>query len=418
MKAASTTLAPGTTSIDRATPRQRADGEWVIDWRIRLQDGRLKAKRSQGKTKGAARARAKAVAEEMLRSSNTQWRLGDLLSAYFEAISKPVIDKTALRPASRARYAQCCDLLFGKCEQHKHTDSLAGHTIDSGTRVRALEACLQEIARLHGGETARQCQNVASKYLLGELVRDDLLRSNPLYGVRLDLKTHAKVREGAKRGGQSLTQAQYDRVLQHLLDYDAESAVPEKQQSRWTHADRAAKVQNTVDLTLLQMATGLRVREALTATWDDVVVDANGTMLITVSKERSKTHRARAVPVLKPEVAHRLLGRRNAQNGEGYVIGSPSDPYSPWHPDNARKAVAELYKQLAAKLDVPLLATARTHVWRATLNTLLVEEVPEVVRAAFFGHTGEVNRASYTDTTDVSSMVTAAERRLHAVRSA
>jgi hypothetical protein len=52
--------------------------------------------------------------------------------------------------------------------------------------------------------------------------------------------------------------------------------------------------------------------------------------------------------------------------------------------------------------------------WRATLNSMLLEEVPEVIRAAFFGHDTAVNLASYTDLTDTSSMLAAA-RRLRAV---
>ena len=73
-----------------------------------------------------------------------------------------------------------------------------------------------------------------------------------------------------------------------------------------------------------------------------------------------------------------------------------------------------MYIELAQVLDIELLETARTHVWRATLNSLLLDSVPEVVRAAFFGHDAAVNRSAYTDLTDTSGMVTAA-RRLRAV---
>lgn len=52
--------------------------------------------------------------------------------------------------------------------------------------------------------------------------------------------------------------------------------------------------------------------------------------------------------------------------------------------------------------------TARTHVWRTTLNSLLLGAVPEVQRAAYFGHDAAVNRSAYTDVTDTSEMVEAA----------
>lgn len=54
---------------------------------------------------------------------------------------------------------------------------------------------------------------------------------------------------------------------------------------------------------------------------------------------------------------------------------------------------------------MPLQATARTHVWRATLNSLLAASVPEVQRAAYFGHDAVVNRSAYTDVTDTSGML-------------
>ncbi len=44
-----------------------------------------------------------------------------------------------------------------------------------------------------------------------------------------------------------------------------------------------------------------------------------------------------------------------------------------------------------------------THVWRATLNTEWMQKgVPDLIRSAYFGHSPEVNRSYYTDTTNVS----------------
>lgn len=134
-----------------------------------------------------------------------------------------------------------------------------------------------------------------------------------------------------------------------------------------------------------------------------------------VTEEISKTHKARRVPVLDARVAERLLARRNAAPiGTAYVIGAPADQTVPWDRDNSQKATTQLYIELGEALGVELLKTARTHVWRATLNSLLLDQVPEVVRAAFFGHDTAVNRSAYTDLADTSVMVTAA-RRLRAV---
>lgn len=72
--------------------------------------------------------------------------------------------------------------------------------------------------------------------------------------------------------------------------------------------------------------------------------------------------------------------------------------------------MAELYTQLANELNIELLKTERSHLWRSTLNSLLLDTVPEVVRTAFFGHNAITSRAHYTDLTDTSAMVAAARQ--------
>lgn len=158
-RAATTRLEIGHHSIDRATPRER-DGVWLLDWSIRLNDGRLVTKRSQGTTKGQVRQRAKVTADELLATGGSTWKTTSPLSEYLEQVSRLAIDKARLRPNSRARYVLALGQLAGECGTHTHSDSLKGHSIASGTRFRALEACLQEIAELHGSESARQARSV------------------------------------------------------------------------------------------------------------------------------------------------------------------------------------------------------------------------------------------------------------------
>lgn len=77
-----------------------------------------------------------------------------------------------------------------------------------------------------------------------------------------------------------------------------------------------------------------------------------------------------------------------------------------------RSASATLYDELAAALDIPFLGTeaGRSHVWRATLNTMLrAQGVPEEIRASYFGHEAEVNRRHYTDHRDASVLIGAAK---------
>ncbi|MGW6172252.1 tyrosine-type recombinase/integrase [Arthrobacter sp. NPDC055138] len=383
----------------------------MLDWSIRLHDGRLLNKRSQGATKGLVRQRAKITAKELLATGGGIWKTTSPLSQYIEQVSRSAIEKAQLSPNSRARYFLALSQLVGDCSTHSHSDSLRRHSIASGTRFRALEACLQEIAELLGSESARQARSVLSKYVLQQLNRDEVITGNPLSGMSIDLKSSKRV--SSKRGGQSLTKDQYHAVLDYLLALDPAEGQRKPKRGRWSLADRIAKRRNAIELTLLQATTGLRVSEANALTWNHVETDDNGTTHVVVTK--SKTHRPRRVPILDTRVADRLLARQNAAaNNSAHVIGAPTDQMIAWDRDNCQKTTTPLYIELGESLNIELLETARTHVWRATLNSLLLDQVPEVVRAAFFGHDTAVNRSAYTDLADTSGMVNAA-RRLRAV---
>lgn len=154
----------------------------------------------------------------------------------------------------------------------------------------------------------------------------------------------------------------------------------------------------------------MRVGEAVSLTWNDIDVDDQGQVYVTVSDAVSKTHRGRRAPILDERVAEHIFERRNrASSDEEYVIGSPAVPARKWDQRQRGKALEALFIEIARKLGIELLLTARSHVWRATLNTLLLDLVPEVQRAAFFGHNTATNRGHYTDVTDTSTIVTAAK---------
>ena len=395
-------LRPGENSIHTVTPKQEASGAWVVQWSICLSDGRvLPPRKTRGKTIGEARAKAIAKADELLLTSGNagKYKPTSLISEYIADVSQAAVNKADLRPNTRARYDLCLAQLG---------TALAGHTIATALRFRVLEEALQAIVKNHGTESARQARNVLGKYVIGQLIRDDLAAGNPLSGMSIDLGHHKAKAKPA--GGRALPADAYDRVLAHLLDLDPSEGVTAPRRGKYTLADRIGVRRSAIDLTLLQMATGLRISEARTLAWSNATMDADGTLNVTVTEELSKTHRARTVPVLDDRVsAH--LARRRQKTGGSLVVGSPAKPSAVWEASNAQKAVKRLYAELAEACDAPLLAEVGSHAWRATLNTMYLGKIPDAVRAAYFGHDEEINRSAYTDTTDTSPLLAAARAR-------
>ena len=116
------------------------------------------------------------------------------------------------------------------------------------------------------------------------------------------------------------------------------------------------------------------------------------------------------MPVLDDRVSAHLSARKQ-ETGGLLVVGAPAKPSSVWEASNAQKAVKRLYSELSEECDAPLLSEVSSHVWRATLNTLYLGVIPDVIRAAYFGHDEEINRSAYTDVTDTSPLLQAARER-------
>lgn len=407
-RAENTTLEPGQHSIDRVAPPRWSEerGGWVFFWAIRLMDGRLIRKRTQSKTSAAAAKRkARREAARMLREAGAagQWTGATPITTYIDDVTRPAIEAADLRPQSKRRYLLALDQLVGagdRSRQHR----LQGHTIASlTTAFTTMERVLLEIADRHGKESARQAKTVLSKYVVSRLVRDGLAVANPLRGetiARVDNRTPA-------RPTAALTADEYSRVVDHLLQRDpARTPFPGSAPGRREKPATTAKHERTIMLTLLQAATGLRIGEALHLRWSDVAI-TDADVHVTVHASTSKTGRARTVPVLDPAVAGRLRAAGAGADPDAPVIGSPADPSRPWDAKNARAAVASLFTHLAEELAIPTLKERRSHLWRATLNTLTANRLPDALRAAYFGHSIEENTRAYTAAVDTRPMVEA-----------
>lgn len=395
-------ISSGTNTIDSVTPVRLPNGKYRIQWKIRLHDGRLLSRDTTGSTKGEARARAHAKAVELLAQGGTggSWKGSSRATEYLEKVSKPIVTNSSkLSTNSKARYKTVLGYL---------TTSFEGYTIAAVSRRRTIEEIIKKIAAEHGAESGRHAKGVASRYFFEELVKDDVIEYNPLAGARIDLgNVKKRVRP---EGGRALTGEEYDRVLAYLLALNpAEGVKPPKQGSR-TLADRIAVRRCCIDLTLLQMATGLRLSEARTLQWDDVIVDDDGNAGCVIRVENSKTHKERVAALLEPDVLDHLQARCESVGGL-YVVGAPLNPDTVWDRSNAQHALKKFYAELARECEVPLLTEYRTHVWRTTLNTLYRADVDPLLRARTLGHTVEVNAARYSDLSDLTSLHKAARAR-------
>ncbi|MFB6724946.1 hypothetical protein ACFCV3_32515 [Kribbella sp. NPDC056345] len=400
-RATTARLEIGEHSIDRVDPQEQDDGQWWLTWTIRLLDGRTLRPRSKGRTKAEVRRRAKRKAKELLTASGSEvWKVTDNLVSYIEKVSKPAIETARIADTSRDRYLLVYKLIVGGCsrEDHKHSHSLKGHTIATGTRFRILERCLVEIAELHGSETAHQARSVLGKYVLDQLIRDELIDASPIAGKRLDLA--GSKGDTPTRGGVALSADEWNAVIDYLLALDPAEGIEPPKRGMYTLEDRIAVVANAIDLTLLQTMTGLRIGEATNVDPSMVTFDGDE-MIFDLPPEITKTKKGRFVHVTDPAIVARFKPRwETARASGGPLIPSPAKPGVAWDQRQRNDAVKKLYLRMAEELGIPALETERSHVWRATLNTLTLGDVPEAIRTAHLGHTAQVNRRNYTDARD------------------
>lgn len=373
-----------------------------MKWSIRLPDGLTLRRDTRGKmTKGELRAKARRQAEALKATFGQQnnWRSSDLLGSYIKSEAMNAIrESTRIRDTTRERYILCLSIA---------SDALGEYPIADALRAGTFGKALASIAQQHGTATARQVRKVINKWVIQPLLLSGVLASNPIAGLSFDLPEHKA--SNKPDGGKGLTESEWTRALDWLLSDSWQSILNEDTPIRGKYSRRQlANVRRSiVEMTALQAATGLRIGEARSLTWNEVGQDCS---TVEVTNDASKTHRGRVVPVLEPRVVSMLLRRREDFDGHGLVFPSPAadDPWREWDKSNCSKAVRALYEQMAEECDLELLRTARSHVWRSTLHTISRNKgIPIEMRAALFGHDPETARRYYTDTQDVSGVAKA-----------
>ena len=388
-------LQPGEDTIKSVTPRKTETG-YELRWRVRDFEGRLYAKRTQARTVGEARRRAFEKAEQIKRatSETTTWTPADSITDFIDREVEPAIKEKRLSKASRARYLEVM------AHYRRYTQ---GKSISAATSASSLIRTLKTISKEIGPETARQTRSVVSNYLFGQLIVHQLTPSNPIRGMSFDF-----LKSENSEGKYYPTQAEWQAFLDYVLTDDPDSPMPGKENVPQAHKREAkARHARIIQLTELQLATGLRASEARQITWADVAQDDHGVVWVTVRPEMSKTKVGRTIPVLVPEVGKRLLARKGKD--EELVIPQPNSG-KPWDKAGVHKAVRDYYEGVAGTSeDLAFLKKIRSHAWRGALNTITAPHLRPDIRAAYFGHTEKVNARAYTDHVNVRPMMEAVE---------
>lgn len=359
------------------------------------------------------RARATAHAEEILRTHGealTQTRTMSVGQYVKEVVEPVIMGNPRLSAASVRQYKRVLRLLLGECEgDHSHRFTIAPLKFQSVTVFRRVLDCLQEIAKFHGEESAHQARTVLSGYVFQQMAYDNLIDRDPILNRRIDLSSMAREKKIGRKGGVALSRSQYHKVLNWLLAFDPAEAPTAISAPHWRRDAVVARLGRVRDLTLVQMSTGLRIEEALGLPIRSAQVDKEGAVRLTISGKGGYLRIASswcdpALPVFK-----RLLSNVKPND---YLIGSPNDRSKPWDNRNAGRSVEELYLLMRETLKIEAFKHERSHVWRATLNTLLVDVLSPEKRAAQFGHSTRINKKSYLDLALTETEIGMARRAL------
>lgn len=402
-------LEPFSNTIAGKVPYQRSDGRWAIDWWYRLDENSAPVqKRTTHRLKSQVKKRAEQIWEKLLDDNESQWTNLTPITTFMIEVSKPYLDAhTQLRQRTVDKY------------QSVYENSLAllkGITIGQMSKRRRCLQFLNDYAQAHGTSSAHHAAVFMRKYVASLLVDEDLYVANPFIGLRATASVSKSTRRALPseidNSDLALTLDEYHQVFEYLMNRDVTAPAPWATNQHKSSPQTIAKIRAVIDLTLLQMATGLRINEALSTQGRHLSFPNPDRCIIRIPATTSKTSQMRDVEVLLAQVARRLQASDYAQND--YIAGTPTDRSKPWNTRNAHGAIRALYDEMADKLDIEKLLYVSSHSWRRTLNTILENATSIEQRAAGFGHSVLVNQSHYKGHTDMNGFASTARSILEA----
>lgn len=384
-----------------------------MDWSIRLHDGRLiRGLRTEGKNAGEIRRRAKKHAKELLRTNGmrTAYTGRSKISTYIDDIGIAEVESADLRPHTITQYRRVLRLV---------SDEMKGHTIASGWQTNVLDATIKTIAGKNGAEAARHASTLSSRYVTQPLMRDRLIEVNPLLGYRIRYKDHVKTQQSETPDnetetihGRAVAADEMDRVITYLLTLDPAEGVIAPTRGRWGIEVKIARRIRLIDLMLLQIGAAPRLNEALQLRFEHLQETADGVLRLRIPKAISKTRQARDTPLADQRIIDYFRERKSRISDQTQpIVPAPADEAKQWIKSGSTGAssnCATFYPEIGKAVDVPLLAQARTHVWRSTLSKRYEEAgISRDYIASILGHSAETNEKYYTDRTDLNQLVNA-----------
>lgn len=304
---------PGDNSIDEVEAVKNSSGGYSIQWKWWPYDGSKARKFTHsGRTKGAALGKARdKLAELEAGTGGGRWTKSRSVSDYVEHVVKPSIEaSTKLSEDSKTLYKRSLVLI----------EDQAPRTLADLTQFRRAEAVITTIAAEHGKASGKTARNVLNRWIFGQMRRDGIIEQSPLAGMEIDLGDVKTTKKPAN--DVALSAKDYDRLLDHLLSVDVDVIELPK---RSREAARE-KIRTAIDITLLQMTTGLRLGSARQVEPHEVVDNTSGGVNIFVPAEKLKGRkRPITFTVLDDRVGERMKTLRKNTPAGSFVFGGPAD---------------------------------------------------------------------------------------------